>query len=63
MSKRQKKELSVPERHQLTIAKSTMRMHCVGALIMGGMNHKTAVGVIKKLTGKIVSLDSDCTCQ
>jgi len=45
-------DLSVPEKHQLKIAKGTMKMSDIGARIMGGMPKEEAKGVIKKLTGK-----------
>jgi hypothetical protein len=47
-----KKQLSVFEKHQLSIAYSTLKMSEIGAFIMGGMNHKEARDIIKKLTGK-----------
>ena len=56
------KKLNVPEQHQLKIARSTMRMHCVGARIMGGPDHLRAVNIIRNLTGKHVKLHNDCTC-
>ena len=54
--------LGVPERHQLKIARATMRMHCVGARIMGGPNHHESVRIIADLTGAIIGIDADCTC-
>ena len=47
-----KRELSVPERHQLKIAYATLKMSDIGALIMGGMNKQEARDIIRKLTGK-----------
>ena len=47
-------ELSVPEKHQLAIAKKTLKMSDAGAKIMGGMTKEEARKVIKKLTGKTV---------
>ena len=35
-------ELSVPEQHQMVVAKSTLRMSDVGAKIMGGMTKDEA---------------------
>lgn len=55
--------LSTPEKHQLKIARETMRMHCAATLIMGGPNHAESVKIIMRLTGKKVQLDSDCTCK
>jgi hypothetical protein len=37
-----KKKLSVPEKHQLNIAKKTLKMSDAGANIMGGMSKKEA---------------------
>ena len=34
--------LNVPERHQLAIARSTLRMSDTGAMIMGGMTKEEA---------------------
>ncbi len=48
-----KKTLSVPEKHQLKIARSTLKMHDVGAAIMGGMTKDEARQVILRLTGKV----------
>ena len=47
-----KKKLSVPEKHQLKIARDTMKMSDVGALIMGGPSKDEARAIILKLTGK-----------
>jgi hypothetical protein len=44
--------LSVPEKHQLRIAKSTLNLSDVGARIMGGMTKAEARIVIKRLTGR-----------
>ena len=59
---RNQRSLGVPERHQLKIARDTMKMHCTGALIMGGMNHREALAVIHKLTGAIVGTPEGCSC-
>ena len=45
-------KLSVPEQHQLNIARKTLKMSDVGARIMGGMTKEQARDVIKRLTGK-----------
>ena len=47
-----KSKLSVFDKHQLQIAKRTLELSDVGALIMGGMTKEEARKVIKKLTGK-----------
>ena len=46
------KTLSVPEQHQLKIARATMKMSDMGALIMGGMTKAEAAAIILRLTGK-----------
>ena len=56
-------ELSVPDQNRLKVARDTMRMHCIGAMNMGGMNHVGAVKAIHELTGKTVKLPNDCTCK
>jgi len=43
-------KLSVFDKHQLKIARATLKMSDVGALIMGGMTKKEAHEVIKRLT-------------
>lgn len=44
--------LSVPERHQLRIARDTLKMSEVGALILGGPNHAEAREIITRFTGQ-----------
>jgi hypothetical protein len=46
-------KLSVFDKHQLKIAKDTLKMSDAGALIMGGMTKEEARKVIKRLTGKL----------
>jgi hypothetical protein len=53
-----KRELSIPEQHQLRIAKRTLELSDVGALILGGMTKEEARIVIKKLTGKEIKHES-----
>lgn len=60
---RREKALDVGQRHQLRIARDSMRMHCAGVLIMGGPNHYDAAAIIERLTGAIVAIDADCTCR
>ena len=43
-----KRSFDVPEGHQIKIAKSTLRMSDVGALVMGGMDKPTARAILKK---------------
>lgn len=45
-------KLTVPEKHQLKIAKATLNMSEIGARIMGGPNHEEAREIILRLTGK-----------
>lgn len=47
----------VAKQHQLKIARSTMKMHCMGAWILGGMDHVKAA----ELLG--TSKPQDCTCD
>ena len=44
--------LSVPEKHQLRIARQTLKYSDAGALIMGGMTKAEARDIIYRLTGK-----------
>lgn len=45
------RKLSVPEKHQLKIARATLRMTDVGVRIMGGMTKEEAYRVILRLAG------------
>lgn len=47
-----KRTLSVPEQHQLKIARATLKLSDVGARIMGGMTKEEARAVILQLTGR-----------
>jgi hypothetical protein len=42
-----KRSLSVPEQHQRKIALDTLRLSEVGAHIMGGMDHREAVRLLR----------------
>ena len=53
------KTLSVFDKHQLAIARRTLQLSDVGALILGGMNKNEARLVIAKLTGKPVKEKSE----
>jgi len=46
--------MNIFDKHQLRIAKDTLRMSDAGALIMGGPTKTEARAIIKKLTGKAV---------
>lgn len=54
--------LSTPEKHQLKIARASLKLSCIGCKMLGGPNHAEAVGIIHELTGCFVNLDADCTC-
>ena len=47
-----KKKLTVPEKHQLKIARDTLKMNNVMAAVMGGMTKEEARRIIKRLGGK-----------
>jgi hypothetical protein len=47
-----KTALSVPEKHQLRIARATLKMNDVMARVMGGMTKDEAREVIRRLTGR-----------
>jgi hypothetical protein len=47
-----KRQLSVFDKHQLKIARQTLRYSDAGANIMGGMTKDQARAIIKRLTGK-----------
>lgn len=45
------KNLTVPEKHQLKVARDTLKMSDIGASIMGGPTKEEARAIILKLTG------------
>ena len=45
-------KLSVPQQHQLKIARKTLRMSDLGARILGGPTKPEAREIILRLTGK-----------
>ncbi len=47
-----KRELTVPEKHQLKIAYRTLKLSDVGALCLGGPNKVEAREIILRLTGR-----------
>ena len=51
------------DKHQLKIARASMRMSCLGCRIMGGMNHYEASSAIHRITGAYVQIEADCTCK
>ena len=52
-------ELTVPQKHQLKIARDTLKMTDAGSKVMGGPNKEEARAIIKKLTGKVVKEEAD----
>jgi hypothetical protein len=58
-SKQNPRELTVPERHQLKIARDTLKMSDVGARIMGGPTKEQAREIIRRLTGKATKENPD----
>lgn len=52
-----KRQLSVPERHQLNVARKTLRMPDAIANYLGGMTKAEAGDIIKRLTGKTAKED------
>lgn len=49
---RKRRELTVPERHQLKIARKTLKYSDAGARIMGPPSKAEARTIIKRLTGR-----------
>jgi len=48
-----KKQLDVFDKHQIAIAKRTLKMNDVGAAIMGGMSKEQARAILKKFNIKV----------
>jgi len=46
------KKLTVPERHQLAVARQTLKMPAAISAVMGGPTKAEALAIIEKLTGK-----------
>jgi hypothetical protein len=46
------RQLSVPEMHQLRVARDTLKMSDTFAAIMGGPSKAEAVEIIERLTGR-----------
>lgn len=57
-----KRNLTVPERHQLRIARDTVKRPCAMARVLGGMDHLRAVNTIRNLTGSDIKLPDGCDC-
>jgi hypothetical protein len=53
------KQLSIPDRHRLKIARDTLKMNDVFANIMGGMTKEEARKVIYELTGEEIVHESN----
>lgn len=47
------------DRHQLKVARDSMRMNCPMMRIMGGPNHYEAASIIHRLTGVFVNIDAE----
>lgn len=47
-----RRELTIPEKHQLKIARNTLRMNPAMVAVMGGPNVAEAKAIILKLTGR-----------
>lgn len=47
-----KRKLTIPEKHQLRIARRTLKMADVFVHIMGGMTRQEAREIVRKLGGK-----------
>jgi hypothetical protein len=45
-------KLSIPEQHQLKIAKATLKMSPVMARVMGGPSIEQSIEIIRRLTNK-----------
>lgn len=60
---KREQNLSTPEKHQLKVARDSMRMHCVGLSILGRLDHYESASIIERLTLKVVGIDTDCTCK
>lgn len=57
------KPKTVADKHQLKIARSSMKLSCLGCRILGGPNHYEAASIIHSITRQIVPIDVDCTCD
>ncbi len=49
---RKRRKLTVPEKHQLAIARKTLTYSDAGAMIMGPPSKADARAIIKRLTGR-----------
>ena len=50
--KQKRRELSIPEKHQLKVARDTLKMHDAAVGIMGGPSKAEAREIIERLTGE-----------
>ncbi len=53
----------IAREHQTKIAIKTMKLSCVGAKIMGGMNHREAVRFLNSTSFRAFILPASCTCE
>ena len=56
MNNHKNNNADVAHRHQMNIARETMKMSCIGAQIMGCMNHVKAAQMLG------ASVPDGCTC-
>lgn len=47
--------MQVGDKHQLKIARDTLKLSVVGAKVLGGMNHAEAIAVIARLAPRELS--------
>lgn len=57
------RNLSTPARNQLTVAKQSMTYSCLALICLGGPDHYQSADIIARLSGAIVCIDADCTCD
>ena len=50
-------------RHRLRTAHDTMQLDCIFARLLGRLDHVEAVTIIEDLTGAVVHVPDDCSCQ
>lgn len=55
--------MSIPDKHQLKIARASTKYNCTMLAVVGGPNHYEAAEIIHRLTGVFVRIDADCTCR
>ncbi|MCP4902909.1 MAG: hypothetical protein GY906_38595 [bacterium] len=48
---------------QLELARNSLKLDCLGLLVLGGPDHPQAAATIERLTGEQVEIAEDCTCR